>query len=71
MIKGKRDCMTVWWGIEDCEVSWGYIASNDKRLMKISKIMIIKNNQTEDFKYCYNNIYSQFIKYGISLKLTV
>lgn len=57
--------------IEDCEASCGCIASNEKGLMKISKIMITKNQQTEDFKYCYNNIYSQFIKYGISLKLTV
>ena len=57
--------------IDECEASCGCISSNDKELMKISKILITKDNKTEEFKYCYNNIYSQFIKYGISLKLTI
>ena len=57
--------------IDECEASCGCISSNAKELMKISKILITKDNKTEEFKYCYNNIYSQFIKYGISLKLTI
>ena len=57
--------------IDECEASCGCISSNTKELMKISKILITKDNKTEEFKYCYNNIYSQFIKYGISLKLTI
>lgn len=44
--------------------------SSDK-LIYISKILITKNNKTEDMKYAYNDIYSQFIKYGISLKIAI
>ena len=71
MIKLLTNADKVELVIEECEASCGCISSNDKGLMKISKIMITKNNSTEDFKYSYNNIYTQFIKYGISLKLTV
>lgn len=70
MIKLLTDCDKVEIVIDDCDASCGCL-SNDKSLMKISKILITKDDKTEDFKYKYNNIYTQFIKYGISLKLTI
>lgn len=40
------------------------------KIIYVSKILVTKEGKTEDLKYAYNNIYSQFIKYGISLKMT-
>lgn len=39
------------------------------KIIYVSKILVTKEGKTEDLKYAYNNIYSQFIKYGISLKM--
>ena len=50
------------------DIACNSCCSSDK-LIYISKILITKNNKTEDMKYAYNDVYSQFIKYGISLKL--
>ena len=52
------------------DIACNSCCSSDK-LIYISKILITKNNKTEDMKYAYNDVYSQFIKYGISLKLAV
>lgn len=54
----------------DEDIACNSCCSSDK-LIYISKILITKNNKTEDMKYAYNDIYSQFIKYGISLKICV
>lgn len=54
----------------DEDIACNSCCSSDK-LIYISKILITKNNKTEDMKYAYNDIYSQFIKYGVSLKLAV
>ena len=70
MIKLLTNCDKVEIVIDDCDASCG-CTSNEKSLMKISKILITKDDKTEDFKYKYNDIYTQFIKYGISLKLTI
>ena len=70
MIKLLTDCDKVEIVIDDCEASCGCLSTNEKSLMKITKILITKDDKTEDFKYKYNDIYTQFIKYGISLKLT-
>lgn len=47
----------------------GCSGKSDK-IIYVSKILVTKEGKTEDLKYAYNNIYSQFIKYGISLKMT-
>lgn len=54
----------------DEDIACNSCCSSDK-LIYISKILITKNNKTEDMKYAYNDIYSQFIKYGVSLKICV
>ena len=81
MIKLLTNCDKVEIVIDDCEASCGCLSNNEgtkspfakqnKSLMKITKILITKDDKTEDFKYKYNDIYTQFIKYGISLKLTI
>ena len=71
MIKLLTNCDKVEIVVDDCETSCGCISSNEKSLMKISKILITKDGKSEDFKYKYNDIYTQFVKYGISLKLTI
>lgn len=54
----------------DEDIACNSCCSSDK-LIYISKILITKNNKTEDMKYAYNDIYSRFIKYGISLKICI
>lgn len=54
----------------DEDIACNSCCSSDK-LIYISKILITKNNKTEDMKYAYNDIYSQFIKYGVSLKICI
>ena len=71
MIKLLTNCDKVEIVIDDCDASCGCLSNNDKSLMKITKILITKDDKTEDFKYKFNDIYTQFIKYGISLKLTI
>ena len=53
--------------------------SESNKIIYISKILVTTDSQsgvpgvkgkTEDLKYAYNDIYSQFIKYAISLKMT-
>ena len=41
----------------------------NSKLIYISKILITKDGKTEEFKHAYNDIYSKFISYGISLKV--
>lgn len=38
-------------------------------LLYIQRILITENNRTEDLKYGYNNIHSEFVKFGVSLKI--
>ena len=42
--------------------------SGDK-LIYVSKILVTKGDKTEDLKYGFNDVYSKFISYGISLKI--
>ena len=37
----------------------------------VSKVLITKDGKTEDIKYAYNSIYSQFVQHGISLKIVI
>ena len=43
----------------------------NSKFIKIDKILVYKNNKAEDLKYGYNEIYTQFIRYGVSLKIVV
>ena len=49
----------------------GCCAVSVSKFIKIDKILITKNNKTEDMKYAYNDVYSQFIKYGVSMKICI
>ena len=68
MIKLLTECDKVELVIDDSDVGCGCGASSSK-ILKIDKILVTKEGKTEELKYCYNNIYTEFIKYGISLKL--
>ena len=68
MIKLLTGCDKVDFVLEDDEP--GCCAVSVSKFIKIDKILITKDGKSEELKYCYNDVYSQFIKYGISLKLT-
>lgn len=67
MIKLLTNCDKVDIVLDDNEVGCGCGTSTSK-LLKIDKILVTKDDKTEELKYCYNNIYTEFIKYAISLK---
>ena len=68
MIKLLTECDKVELVIDDSDVGCGCSASSSK-FIKVAKILITKDGKTEDMKYAYNDIYSTFIKYGVSLKI--
>lgn len=70
MIKLLTECDKVDLVIDDSDIGCGCSASSTK-ILKIDKILITIDDKTEEFKYKYNDIYTQFVKYGISLKLTI
>ena len=70
MIKLLTECDKVDFVLDDYEVGCGCGTGNAK-LIKIDKILVTKDGRTEELKYCYNDIYTEFIKYGLSLKFTV
>ena len=43
--------------------------TGDDKLIYVSKILVTKGDKVEDLKYCYNEVYSKFVSYGISLKI--
>ena len=67
MIKLLTNCDKVDLVLDDNEIGCGCGTSTSK-LLKIDKILVTKDDKTEELKYCYNNIYTEFIKYAISLK---
>ena len=67
MIKLLTNCDKVDIVLDDDEIGCGCGTSTSK-LLKIDKILVTKDDKTEELKYCYNNIYTEFIKYAISLK---
>ena len=69
MIKLLTDCEKVDLVLDDNITCGGCIAKSSK-IIYVSKILVSKDGQTEEFKYKYNSIYTEFIKYGISLKMT-
>lgn len=66
MIKLLTDCDKVDLVIEDEEP--GCCVANVAKLIKIDKILITKDGKSEELKYCYNHVYTEFVKYAISLK---
>ena len=68
MIKLLTDCEKVDLVLDDNITCGGCIAKSSK-IIYVSKILVSKDGQTEEFKYKYNRIYTEFIKYGISLKM--
>lgn len=67
MIKLLTGCDKVDFVLEDDEP--GCCAVSVSKFIKIDKILITKDGKSEELKYAYNNVYTEFIKYGISLKL--
>ena len=43
----------------------------DTKYTYLSNILVTKNGQVKDFKIGYNEIYSKFIKFGVSLKIVI
>ncbi|KAK8840446.1 hypothetical protein M9Y10_030651 [Tritrichomonas musculus] len=77
MIKLLTECEKVDLVIDDSDIGCGCGASRTSsrpkvstKILKIDKTLVTKDGKTEELKYCYNNIYTEFIKYNISLKLT-
>ena len=67
MIKLLTNCDKVDLVLND-DIACGGCSGNDK-LIYVSKILITKGDETKDMKYGYNDVYSKFISYGISLKI--
>lgn len=67
MIKLLTGCEKVDLVLDDDLACSG--CSGKNKLIYISKILITKDGKTEEFKYAFNEIYSKFISYGISLKV--
>ena len=67
MIKLLTDCDKVDLVLND-DLSCGGCTGDDK-LIYISKILVTKGDKIEDLKYGYNDVYSKFVSYGISLKI--
>lgn len=68
MIKLLTDCDKVDLVLNE-DIGCSGCGGNSDKFIYVSKILISKNGKSEDMKYCYNDVYSQFIKYGISLKI--
>ena len=69
MIKLLTNCDKVDLILDDNIGCTGCVSKN--KYTYVSKILITKDGKTEDLKYAYNSIYSQFIQHGISLKVVV
>ena len=68
MIKLLTDCEKVDLVLNE-DISCGGCTGNSDKIIYVSKILVTKDGKTSELKYDYNNIYSEFVKYGISLKM--
>ena len=68
MIKLLTDCEKVDLVLND-DISCGGCSGKSDKIIYISKILITINGKSEDLKYSRNDIYSQFIRYGVSMKM--
>ena len=69
MIKLLTNCDKVDLVLDDNIGCTGCVSKN--KYTYVSKILVTKNNKTEDLKYAYNDIYSKFVQHGISLKVVI
>ena len=53
-----------------CDCSGCGCSPDHDELLYITRILITKNGKTEDLKYAYNSVHSEFVKFGVSLKIT-
>ena len=67
MIKLLTNCDKVDLVLNE-DMACGGCGGKDK-LIFVSKILVTKGDKTEDLKYAYNEVYSKFVSYGISLKV--
>ena len=67
MIKLLTNCDKVDLVLND-DIACSGCTGNTK-LIYISKILITKGDKIEELKYAYNDVYSKFVSYGISLKI--
>ena len=67
MIKLLTNCDKVDLVLND-DIACNGCTGNNK-LIYISKILITKGDKIEELKYAYNDVYSKFVSYGISLKI--
>ena len=68
MIKLLTGCQKVELVLNE-DIGCGGCGASLGKIIYVSKILVTKDGKTEDLKYAYNDIYSQFIKYAISLKM--
>ena len=68
MIKLLTDCEKVDLVLND-DISCGGCSGKSDKIIYVSKILITINGKSEDLKYSRNDIYSQFIRYGVSMKM--
>ena len=69
MIKLLTGCQKVELVLNE-DIGCSGCSAKSSKIIYISKILVTNEGKTEDLKYAYNDIYSQFIKYAISLKMT-
>ncbi len=69
MIKLLTDCEKVDLVLDE-DIGCSGCTAKSSKIIYVSKILVTKDGKTSELKYDYNNIYSEFVKYGISLKMT-
>ena len=69
MIKLLTDCEKVDLVLNE-DIGCSGCTAKTNKIIYVSKILVTKDGKTSELKYDYNNIYSEFVKYGISLKMT-
>ena len=67
MIKLLTDCDRVDLVLNE-DIACGGCTGDDK-MIYLSKILVVKGDDTRDLKYGYNDVYSKLIAYGLSLKI--
>lgn len=68
MIKLLTDCEKVDLVLNE-DIGCSGCTAKSGKIIYVSKILVTKDGKTSELKYDYNNIYSEFVKYGISLKI--
>ena len=69
MIKLLTNCDKVDLVLNE-DIACGGCSGNDK-LIYVQRILVTKGDKIEDLKYAYNEVYSKFVSYGISLKVVM